>query len=273
MAGRYWISSNTGVRRITDPGVTARSTPTSNASGSTMDGTRGGTAMSEAKCRRPARALPPPVSMAAFTAAGFSSGLLLGASASTRLVSTKPTRSESASSRPASATTPSAVSRRGQVRLHRAAQQRVARPSRVGEPAVPPGRLHLRTRPRRCGPVRRAADARARRPAGAWPPAPRPGAGRSRPGSPGAACPWPRRRAAGPAAPAAASAAAVLIESVSALIISSSVGPGARPAIGPWSRTRDRSWSCGHRRARASGGDRARDRGAERPAVTACPLV
>jgi len=55
------------------------------------------------------RALPPPVSMAAFTAAGFSTGLLLGASASTRLRSAKPTRSESAQSRSVSATTPSAV--------------------------------------------------------------------------------------------------------------------------------------------------------------------
>ncbi len=34
--------------------------------------------------------------------------------------------------------------RGGQVRLHRPAQQRVARPSRVGEAAVAPGRLHLR---------------------------------------------------------------------------------------------------------------------------------
>jgi hypothetical protein len=110
VTGRYWISSNTGVRRTTEPGVTARSTPTSNASGSTMVGTRGGTAMSERKCRRPATALPPPVSSAALTAAGFSSGLLLGASASIRLVSVKPTRSESRSSRPASATTPSALS-------------------------------------------------------------------------------------------------------------------------------------------------------------------
>ena len=109
VAGRYWISSNTGVRSTTFPGVTARSTPTSNASGSTMDGTRGGAAISETKCRKPARALPPPVSMAAFTAAGFSTGLLLGASASTRLVSAKPTRSESAQSRSVSATTPSAV--------------------------------------------------------------------------------------------------------------------------------------------------------------------
>ena len=109
MTGRYWISSNTGVRRTTEPGVTARSTPTSNASGSTMDGTRGATAMSAAKFRRPARVLLPPVSMAAFTAAGFSSGLLLGASASMRLVSMNPTRSASFSSSPASASTPSAA--------------------------------------------------------------------------------------------------------------------------------------------------------------------
>jgi hypothetical protein len=33
--------------------------------------------------------------------------------------------------------------RGGQVGLHGTAQQRVARPGRVGEPAVPPGRLHL----------------------------------------------------------------------------------------------------------------------------------
>ena len=110
VTGRYWISSNTGVRSTTDPGVTARSTPTSNASGSTIDGTRGGTAMSDRKFRRPATALPPPVSSAALTAAGFSSGLLLGASASIRLVSTKLTRSLSASSSPASATTPATLS-------------------------------------------------------------------------------------------------------------------------------------------------------------------
>ena len=42
---------------------------------------------------------------------------------------------------------------------------------------------------------------RARRPAAAWPPGPRPGAGQSRPGSSGAACRWPRRPAAGQAAP------------------------------------------------------------------------
>jgi hypothetical protein len=33
--------------------------------------------------------------------------------------------------------------RGGQVGLHRAAQQRIARPARVGEPAVPAGRLYL----------------------------------------------------------------------------------------------------------------------------------
>src|ERR1700735_2301107 len=103
------ISSKTGVRRITEPGVTARSTPTSNASGSTMAGMRGAAAMSLAKCRMPVTALPPPVSTAAFRAAGFSSGLLLGASASSRLVRMKPMRSVSAGPRPASAITPSAV--------------------------------------------------------------------------------------------------------------------------------------------------------------------
>ena len=55
--------------------------------------------------------------------------------------------------------------------------------------------------PRRCGPARRPAAPPARRPAAAWRPAPRPGAGQSRPGSSGAACRWPHRRAVGQAAP------------------------------------------------------------------------
>ena len=109
MAGRYWISSNTSVRSTTAPGVTARSAPTLNASGSTIDGIRGGAAMSAAKCRRPATTLPPPVSIAAFSAAGLSTGLLLGASASITLRSTKPARSVSAQSRSASCARPSAV--------------------------------------------------------------------------------------------------------------------------------------------------------------------
>jgi hypothetical protein len=41
--------------------------------------------------------------------------------------------------------------RRRQVRLHRPAQQRIARPSRIGEPAVAPGRLHLRRAHRDAG--------------------------------------------------------------------------------------------------------------------------
>src|ERR1700722_4473255 len=60
VTGRYWISSNSGVRGTTAPGVTARSTPTSNASGSTLVGIRGGTAMSGRKCRRPVTALAAP---------------------------------------------------------------------------------------------------------------------------------------------------------------------------------------------------------------------
>jgi hypothetical protein len=38
-----------------------------------------------------------------------------------------------------------------QVGLHDAAQQRIARPARVGEPVVPPGRLNLRTAHRDAG--------------------------------------------------------------------------------------------------------------------------
>src|ERR1700712_5464005 len=42
VVGRYWISSKTSVRKTTDPGVAARSSPTVKASGSTIDGTPGG---------------------------------------------------------------------------------------------------------------------------------------------------------------------------------------------------------------------------------------
>ena len=109
------------------------------------------------KCRRPATALPPPVSRAALTAAGFSSGLLLGASASIRLVSTKPTRSESASSRPASATTPSALSRGGQVGLHRGGAAAGCPPSPGRRTGGPAGTAAPGSGPRRCGPARRAS--------------------------------------------------------------------------------------------------------------------
>jgi len=43
-----------------------------------MDGTRGATAMSARKFRRPARALPPPLSTAAFTAAGLAAVIARG---------------------------------------------------------------------------------------------------------------------------------------------------------------------------------------------------
>ena len=88
VAGVYWMSSQTSVRATTDPGVTARSLPTWNASPSTMVGMCGEEAMSETKARIPRTRLRPPVSMYAFHAAGLRYGLLLGADAAIRLVST-----------------------------------------------------------------------------------------------------------------------------------------------------------------------------------------
>ena len=49
------MSSNISVRSTTDPEVTAKSLPTAKAVVSTMLGTRGLTAMSEAKFRAPRR--------------------------------------------------------------------------------------------------------------------------------------------------------------------------------------------------------------------------
>jgi hypothetical protein len=110
VAAWYWISSKISVRCTTAPGVTARSFPTSNASGATMAGIRGAVARSPASARNPRTALRPPVSMAAFQATGLSSGLLLGAAASTRFRTTNPARSLSGQSSAASASSLSAVS-------------------------------------------------------------------------------------------------------------------------------------------------------------------
>jgi hypothetical protein len=87
VTGWYWISSNCWLACTTAPGVTARSRPTANASAATIDGTRGGAAISEARARRPRTVLDPPESMKAFQATGLSAGLLLGAAAAIRLVS------------------------------------------------------------------------------------------------------------------------------------------------------------------------------------------
>ena len=109
VCGRYWISSNTGVRRTTAPGVTARSVPTWKASLSTIAGVRGELARSLTRCRGPVTRLAPPVSMTAFQPTGLSSGLLLGAAASTRLVATNLTRSASRHGSGTSCTRPSTV--------------------------------------------------------------------------------------------------------------------------------------------------------------------
>ena len=103
VAGWYWMSSQTSVRATTAPGVTARSLPTWNASGSTMVGMCGAEDMSEMKARTPRRRLRPPLSMYAFHATGLRYGLLLGADAAMRLVSTNFSRSLSRQSSSASA--------------------------------------------------------------------------------------------------------------------------------------------------------------------------
>jgi hypothetical protein len=52
-------SSNNSVRRTTEPGVAATSTPTSNAAVSTLAGSRGDEVMSLAKARAPRTRLAP----------------------------------------------------------------------------------------------------------------------------------------------------------------------------------------------------------------------
>ncbi len=102
VCGVYWMSSNTGVRSTTAPGVIARSPPTSNASGSTIVGIRGGVAMSRARLAAPRAKLRPPVSMKAFSAVGFVKGPFDGASASRTFSAAKRTRRSARQSRFAS---------------------------------------------------------------------------------------------------------------------------------------------------------------------------
>ena len=94
-----------------------------------------------AGCGPPRTRFSPAVSMTALADAGFTSGTLLGASASTRFSDQEPHPLARRAS-PASASPTSCLGGLPgrQVGLHQPAQQRVARPGRVGEPAVPLGR-------------------------------------------------------------------------------------------------------------------------------------
>jgi hypothetical protein len=74
VCGSYWSSSNASVRSTTAPGVTARSFPTVNLDMSTLAGSRGGVARSRTRLRAPRTKFAPPVSIAAFSAAGFDHG-------------------------------------------------------------------------------------------------------------------------------------------------------------------------------------------------------
>ena len=107
VCGLYCRSSNTGVRSTTAPGVTAMSSPTVNADVSTIDGMRGGLAMSRAKFAAPRAKLRPPVSSAAFSTAGLVSGALEGASASSTFSTAKRTWRSLRQSSPASSISPS----------------------------------------------------------------------------------------------------------------------------------------------------------------------
>ena len=102
VCGTYWINSNSSARNTTEPGVTAMSSPSVNASGSTIDGTRGAAIMSSMRCRMPRTALSPPVSINAFQPRGLNNGLLVGDSPSVRTSKTNRIRSPSRQSRAAS---------------------------------------------------------------------------------------------------------------------------------------------------------------------------
>jgi len=152
--------------------------------------------------------------------------------------------------------------RRGQVGLHRAVQQRVARPARVGEPAVPAGRLHLRA-------AGRDAAEFAEQLAAAPGDQPWPGRQRGRQAQAGAARIHPaqhargrvgqqqvqRRRGVGRGWPGR----------IGVAHDEPSVGRGARSSIGRRSRTGGRASFHGHRRGprgwrrRATAGTTARD--------------
>jgi hypothetical protein len=92
------------VRSTTAPGVTAMLRPTSNEDVSTISGIRGLAAMSRSRLIPPWTKLEPPLSMAAFADAGFTSGTLLGDSASARFSTRKRTRLSSCQSSAASPT-------------------------------------------------------------------------------------------------------------------------------------------------------------------------
>jgi hypothetical protein len=109
VAGRYCSSSNESVRSTTEPGETPRVSPTWKAERSTMLGTRGGDARSDARLRAPRTKLRPPVSTAVLSACGLASGRFDGASASMRFSAMKPTRSALAQSSCASPTSARAV--------------------------------------------------------------------------------------------------------------------------------------------------------------------
>ncbi len=147
------MSSKTSVRRTTDPGVSARFSPTANRLVSTVDGRCG---KSPAKRRAPRTRFRPPWSTVSLTTAGFDHGKLLGASASSTLPAAKRAWRSRCQSRPASEIRPSTASPSGEVALQHAAEQPARLPGRVGEAAVAAARA--------AAPSFRGRPASARRP-------------------------------------------------------------------------------------------------------------
>ncbi len=235
MTGRYWISSNTGVRRTTAPGRDGQVH-------ADLERVRLDHGRHPGRDRHVGEEVPQPPQGAA--AAGVDGGL--GGRRVQQRVVARGQRVDQVGQHEADAFGVFLVQARlghealrglrgGQVRLHRAAQQRVARPSRVGEPAVAPGRLHL-------GAAHGDAGQFAQQLASPPGDQPRPGASaaaRRRPEPPGftrrsmpvAASVSSRSKGA-----AVASAAAVLIVSLSALIISRPLAERRRRrGSGAWS--------------------------------------
>src|SRR5271154_771898 len=97
VTGAYCRTSPTGSRATTAPEVVARSRPTSNAPGSTIEGIPPLWRTSETKLRVPRRRLAPPVSKACLIADGLLARKFVGAAALVRMFAAKRARATLAS--------------------------------------------------------------------------------------------------------------------------------------------------------------------------------
>jgi len=85
VVGWYWISSNTSVRRTTEPAETARFPPTSTCSYRRWWVPAAARAMSRTRRRPPFTRFAPPLSIVSRITAGFDHGKFVGARASSTL--------------------------------------------------------------------------------------------------------------------------------------------------------------------------------------------